>query len=127
MSDAIIKVEGRGKRYRLGASRSNERYTALRDVLTEKAKGLFRREPQLSDVSSQLSKDDFWALKNVSFEVRRGEVIASCPASGSERATARRERDTLLPGCLTDRKRARRGIIGRKACRIARKSLFYSL
>lgn len=44
MSDAIITVEGLGKRYRLGASRSNERYTALRDVISDKAKSLFRRK-----------------------------------------------------------------------------------
>ncbi len=33
MSEAIITVEGLGKRYRLGAGHSNERYTALRDVV----------------------------------------------------------------------------------------------
>ncbi len=33
MSDSIITVENLGKRYRLGAGRSNERYTALRDVI----------------------------------------------------------------------------------------------
>ncbi len=35
MSDTIITVEGLGKKYRLG-QKSNERYKALRDVLTEK-------------------------------------------------------------------------------------------
>jgi hypothetical protein len=42
MSDAIITVEGLGKKYRLG-QRSNERYVALRDVLTNCARSLFRR------------------------------------------------------------------------------------
>jgi hypothetical protein len=42
MSDAIIKVEGLGKRYRLGGSGSSERYTALRDVIAEKARSVFR-------------------------------------------------------------------------------------
>lgn len=42
MSEAIITVEGLGKCYRLGASRSNERYTALRDVVTEAASRPFR-------------------------------------------------------------------------------------
>lgn len=40
MSDAIITVEGLGKRYRLGAGRSGERYTALRDVLSENVRGV---------------------------------------------------------------------------------------
>lgn len=33
MSEAIIQVEGLGKKYRLGAGGSGERYTALRDVI----------------------------------------------------------------------------------------------
>jgi hypothetical protein len=33
MSDFVISVENLGKRYRLGADRSNERYTALCDVI----------------------------------------------------------------------------------------------
>ncbi len=42
MSEAIITVENLGKRYRLGASRSGERYTALRDVMAQKAAAPFR-------------------------------------------------------------------------------------
>jgi len=76
MSEAIITVEGLGKRYRLGAGRSNERYTALRDVLADKAKSIFRRNnPQQSTLNHQTSAEDFWALKNVSFEVKQGEVV----------------------------------------------------
>jgi hypothetical protein len=41
MSDAIISVENLGKRYRLVAGRSNERYTALRDVITRRASAPF--------------------------------------------------------------------------------------
>lgn len=43
MSEAIIAVEGFGKRYRLSAGRSSERYTALRDVIPEKASGFLAR------------------------------------------------------------------------------------
>ena len=102
MSEVIISVEGLGKRYRLGASRSGERYTALRDVITEAASRPFRSlsrkfkskngasDPSFnlnSSTSTRTSNDEeFWALKNVSFEVRRGEVLAS----GSESTTARR-------------------------------------
>ncbi|HSH39600.1 MAG TPA: hypothetical protein VK993_12525 [Chthoniobacterales bacterium] len=42
MSDAIITVEGPGKKYRPGAH-TNERYTALRDVISEKAVGFFKK------------------------------------------------------------------------------------
>jgi hypothetical protein len=43
MSDSIITVEGLGKKYRLGAGRSNERYIALRDRIAEKAAGFFKK------------------------------------------------------------------------------------
>jgi hypothetical protein len=41
-SDAIIRIEGLGKRYSLRHLR-DQRYIALRDMLVEKATGLFRR------------------------------------------------------------------------------------
>jgi hypothetical protein len=43
MSDFVISVENLGKRYRLGAGRSNERYTALRDVIAHSVSAPFRR------------------------------------------------------------------------------------
>jgi hypothetical protein len=41
MTDTIITVENLGKKYRIRHER--ERYTALRDVIADKAKNLFRR------------------------------------------------------------------------------------
>ncbi len=117
MSEAIITVEGLGKRYRLGASRSNERYTALRDVIATKAAAPFRAlkvklerrkektngeliaalrpPPSDSELSpcnlptfkpSHSTPEDFWALKNVSFEVKQGEV-----GGGNQRRSRRRK------------------------------------
>ena len=95
MSDeVVIKVEGLGKKYRLGAGRANERYTALRDVLADKAMAPFRvfrsrrnRNGNLtSDVgpltSTRAAREDFWALKDVSFEVRKGEVVGIIGRNG---------------------------------------------
>src|ERR1700737_1161566 len=86
MSDAIITVEGLGKKYRLG-QRSNERYTALRDVLTDKAKSLFRRNGNpRSDIRNPQS-NEIWALRDVSFEVKQGEVIGIIGKNGAGKST----------------------------------------
>lgn len=87
MSDAIIEVENLGKKYRLGA-KSNERYTALRDVLADTAKALFGwNGPEVSAFSAQGSKDEFWALKDVSFEVKHGEVLGIIGRNGAGKST----------------------------------------
>src|SRR5436190_17804956 len=98
MSDLAIRCEGLSKQYRLG---QQERYKALRDVLTEAATSPFRRVRSAlarngsgnghSAISSQRSalpsetrnakrearnsESTIWALDNVSFDVKAGEVI----------------------------------------------------
>lgn len=105
VSDAVITVEGLGKKYRLGAGRSNERYTALRDVIAQKAAAPFRamrrkvgnrKENAANGAVSALSTSDFlpstsssefWALKDVSFEVQRGEVLGIIGRNGAGKST----------------------------------------
>lgn len=86
MSSAVISVDKLGKRYQLGAKRSGERYTALRDVLSETAKSLVRRNRWRS-VINETPDSEFWALKDVSFEVRQGEVIGIIGRNGAGKST----------------------------------------
>lgn len=87
MSDTIITVENLGKRYQLGAGRSNERYTALRDVISDKARSIFGNPRSATRNGSEANASDFWALKDVSFEVRRGEVLGIIGRNGAGKST----------------------------------------
>src|SRR3712207_5146498 len=87
MSDSIITVESLGKRYRLGGRRVNERYTALRDVITDKARSLLRSRRAEAHNASGTLVSDFWGLKDVTFEVKRGEVIGIIGRNGAGKST----------------------------------------
>ncbi len=80
MNDPIIHVEGLGKKYLI----SHEgRDTALRDVITRKTKNLLtsnNRKPIPS-------VEEFWALKDINFEVQRGEAIGIIGRNGAGKST----------------------------------------
>lgn len=74
MSDVAIKVENLSKKYRIGKARSG----SLRDTLAMQWSNLF---------SPGSSEEDFWALKDVSFEVKHGEVLGVIGRNGAGKST----------------------------------------
>lgn len=82
MSDIAIRVEGLSKLYQLGAT---EHYRTLRETLTDTFLAPFRRMRR--GAAPRDEAETLWALQDVSFEVKHGEVIGIIGRNGAGKST----------------------------------------
>ena len=80
MSEIVIKVENLSKRYMLGANDPNK---TIRESIVNGFNKLLKRDPLPTDSKS----GELWALRNVSFEVNRGDIIGVIGRNGAGKST----------------------------------------
>jgi len=88
MNDVVIKAENLGKLYRIGSAEDRDK--TFREAISDMAAAPFRRIRNAFSppVSNDVNPSEFiWALKDVTFEVKQGEIVGIIGRNGAGKST----------------------------------------
>ena len=88
---SIIKVENLSKKYVIGHDRNaggGYRYNSLRDSLAHTTRGFYQRlRHPFSPNQENTALEEFWALKDINFEIKQGERVGIIGRNGAGKST----------------------------------------
>jgi lipopolysaccharide transport system ATP-binding protein len=84
MSDIAVKVQGISKKYKIT---QREKYKTLTEKINKNIKNIFIKIIKFNKTHYLNRPNEFWALKNINFEVQHGEILGIIGKNGAGKST----------------------------------------